>query len=94
MDLYQVCSNYDPRAKNGPAPGGPHVLHRIMENKKKIFLCESTNHRAMIFWYEVSPRRPLSTLFKIYPLDQKCSLLSGHMIFTDFNRENLKKNPF
>ena len=35
MDLYQVCSNYDPRAKNGPAPGGPHVLHGLMENKKK-----------------------------------------------------------
>ena len=37
MDLYQVCSNYDPRAKNGPAPGGggAHVLHRLMENKKK-----------------------------------------------------------
>ena len=27
VDLYQVCSNYIPGAKNGPPPGS-HVLHR------------------------------------------------------------------
>ena len=29
VDLYQVCSHYTPRAKNGPTPGS-HVLHRLI----------------------------------------------------------------
>ena len=29
MDLYQVCSNYSPWAKNGPLQGS-HVLHRLI----------------------------------------------------------------
>ena len=29
VDLYQVCSNYAPGAKNGP-PRGSHVLHRLI----------------------------------------------------------------
>ena len=29
VDLYQVCSNYAPGAKNGPALGS-HVLHRLI----------------------------------------------------------------
>ena len=30
VDLYQVCINHAPGAKNGPAPGS-HVLHRLLE---------------------------------------------------------------
>ena len=30
LDLYQVCSNYAPRAKNCPTPLGSHVLHRLI----------------------------------------------------------------
>ena len=29
VDLYQVCSNYAPGAKNGPARAS-HVLHRLI----------------------------------------------------------------
>ena len=29
VDLFQVCSNYVPKAKNGPARGS-HVLHRLL----------------------------------------------------------------
>ena len=29
VDLNQVCSNYSPGAKNGPARGS-HVLHRLI----------------------------------------------------------------
>ena len=29
VNLYQVCSNYIPGAKNGPPPGS-HVLHRLI----------------------------------------------------------------
>ena len=36
MDLYQVCSNYDPVAKNGPAPGVTYfTLAYIGENMEK-----------------------------------------------------------
>ena len=35
VNLYQVCSNYIPGAKNGP-PSGSHVLHRPIYKKKKI----------------------------------------------------------
>ena len=39
VNLYQVCSNYIPGAKNGLALG-PHVLHRLIQGKKKW------NHKA------------------------------------------------
>ena len=33
MDLYQVCSNYAPRVKSGPAPGDNAFDHRNKEGK-------------------------------------------------------------
>ena len=49
VDLYQVCSNYTPGAKNGPASGS-HILHGLCwENVKKIFLSETIWPRAFIF---------------------------------------------
>ena len=33
VDLYQVCSNYAPGAKNAPTPGS-HCLHRPILGKK------------------------------------------------------------
>ena len=49
VDLYQVCSNYAPGAKNGPTLGS-HVLHRLIMGKhEKIFLSETTSPRALIF---------------------------------------------
>ena len=44
IQVHQVCSNYDPGAKNGPVPRG-HMFYTM----KKIFLYETTNHRALIF---------------------------------------------
>ena len=35
MDLYHVCSNYSPRTKNGPDPGGSIVLHRLIKGNVK-----------------------------------------------------------
>ena len=34
VNLYQVCSNYIPGAKNVPAPGS-HVLHRLKYREKQ-----------------------------------------------------------
>ena len=50
MNLYQVCSNYTPWAKNGPTPGG-HMLYIGLNREKyeKIFLSETMRPRAMIF---------------------------------------------
>ena len=50
VDLYQVCSNYSPGFKNGPAPGG-HMLYigLYREQHEKIFLSETTRPRALMF---------------------------------------------
>ena len=49
MDLYQICSNYAPRAINRPARGS-HVLHRLVREKhENIFLFETTRPRALLF---------------------------------------------
>ena len=50
MDLYQVCSNYSPGAKNGTVPGG-HMFYigLYRENVKKISLSETTGPKALIF---------------------------------------------
>ena len=50
VNLYQVCSNYIPGAKNGP-PWGSHVLHIGLHKEKheKIFLSETIRHRALMF---------------------------------------------
>ena len=49
MDLLQVCSNYVPRTKIGPRPGG-HMFYigLYRENMKKT-LAETTMHRVLIF---------------------------------------------
>ena len=50
MDLYQVCSNYAPGAKNGPGGGGGgHVLHRLIWGDMKKILSEITRPKALIF---------------------------------------------
>ena len=37
MDLFQVCSNYVPGVKTGPAPGGHSFEHRNKEGKLKQY---------------------------------------------------------
>ena len=47
VDLYHFCSNYSPRAKNGPDLV-VNVLHRLIKGNVKI-LSETTGPRALIF---------------------------------------------
>ena len=49
MDLCQVCSNYTPGAKNGPARGITCYTGLYREKHGKIFLPETIRHRALIF---------------------------------------------
>ena len=53
VDLYQVCSNVSPAAKNGPRPGG-HMCYigLYREQLEKIFLSETTRPRALVFGME------------------------------------------
>ena len=44
MDLYQVCSNESPDAKNGPAPGVTFYIGLNMEQHEKNLLV--WNHKA------------------------------------------------
>ena len=50
VDLYQICLNYTPGAKNCPAPGG-HMLYIGLYREKhgKIFFSETIMPRALIF---------------------------------------------
>ena len=45
VNLYQVCSNYSPGAKNGHM----HYIDLYRGKHEKIFLSETTRPRAMIF---------------------------------------------
>ena len=49
MDLYQVCSNYTPGAKNGPAPGVKLYIGLYRENVKKSSWLKPQGPRALIF---------------------------------------------
>ena len=52
VDIYQVCLNDAPGAKNGPAPWVMCHMFYIglyRENMKKIFYSETTGPRALIF---------------------------------------------
>ena len=50
VNFYQVCSNYIPGAKNGPAPGVTCFYIRLYrEQHEKIFLSETTRPRVLIF---------------------------------------------
>ena len=49
MDLYQVCSNFAPGAKNGPPPGHMFYIGLNRGKHEKLFLSETTRPRALIF---------------------------------------------
>ena len=49
VNLYQVCSNYIPGAKNCPAPGVTCFKYLYWEKHEKIFLSETIWPRALIF---------------------------------------------
>ena len=48
VDFYQVCSNYTPGAKNGPARGHMFFISLYREQHEKI-LSETTRPIALIF---------------------------------------------
>ena len=49
VDFYQLCSNYAPGTKNGPALAS-YVLHRLIKEKREqIFWSETTGPRPLIF---------------------------------------------
>ena len=49
VNLYQVCSNYIPGAKNGLPPGHMFYIDLYRGKHEKIFLSESIWLRALIF---------------------------------------------
>ena len=49
VDPYQVNPKYAPRAKNGPIQGDTCTHRLILGKHEKIFLSETTRHRAFIF---------------------------------------------
>ena len=59
VDLYQVCSNYAPGAKNGPARGHMFYIGLYRVKHEKILSSETTRPRALIF----GMKHPLVNLF-------------------------------
>ena len=47
-DIYQVCANYAPGAKNGPAPGVTCLTQAYIGKNIKKFLSEIIRPRALI----------------------------------------------
>ena len=63
MDLYQVCSNYAPWARNGPAPVVTCFTQAYIGTKHGTnFLSKTMKPRALIFGYVASPSGPLPSL--------------------------------
>ena len=49
MDLYQVCSNYVPGVKTGPAPGVTSLSIGTKKENFKYLLLGNLRRRALIF---------------------------------------------
>ena len=60
MDLYQVCSNYAPDAKNWSHPLGHMFNIGIYGGNMKILLSE-----ILDIWCVATPSEPLANLFKL-----------------------------
>ena len=91
MDLYQVCSNYSPWAKNGPTRGHMFYIGLYREQHEKIFLSETTRHKSLEIWYKASSGEPLPSLFKLDPWGQKWPHPGCHMLYIGLNREKHEK---
>ena len=63
VNLYQVCSNYIPGTKNGPAPWVTFYIDLYTENMKSLDI-----------WYVASPSGPLPILFQLCHRGQKWPL--------------------
>ena len=80
MDLYQVCSNYNPGAKNDPAPGHMLYIDLYREKHEKIFWSEITRPRALIF----GMKHHLVDLYQVcsnYSPGPKWPCPMGHMLY-------------
>ena len=64
-----------------------HVLHA-----KKTNSCLKPEGLDLAIWYVASPSGPLPSLFKLYPLGQKCPRTRGHMSYIGLFRQNMKKS--
>ena len=92
MDLYQICSNYTPGAKNGTTQG--HMLYiglyREMHEKSYVW-----NHKAysLDIWYESLSSGLIPIFLKLYPWGQTLPQPGGHMLYIlGLNREEHEKN--
>ena len=88
VNLYYVCSNYIPGAKNGPTPG--HMLYIVLyrEKHEKIFLSEPTLPRALIFVM----KHHLVNLCQVCSNNipgAKNGRLGGHMFHIGLYREHI-----
>ena len=89
LDLYQVCSNYAPRAKIGPTPGVTTDMASVQqipickEKHEQIFLSKTTRPRALILGMKHHLVNP-------YQLCSNNPL--GHMFYIGLYRENMKKS--
>ena len=70
VNLYQVCSNYIPGAKNCPDPRVTCFIYLYWEKHEKI-LSETIWPKSLDIWYEASPSGPLPSLFQLCPRGQK-----------------------
>ena len=85
LDLYQVCINYAPWAKNGPTRGG-HMFYLSLyrENMNKSS-CLKPQGLESWYWYVASPSGPLPSLLKLCRWGQKLAHPRGHMFYIGFN---------
>ena len=96
MDLYQVCSNYAPCAKNGPVPGVTCFtsIGLYRENMKKSSCLKPQELEPYNIWYIASPSRPLSSLFKLCPCCQKMGPPRGSHVLHRLTQGKPEKDLF
>ena len=101
MDLYQVCSNYDPGppslfklwpwGQKWSCPKGPHVLHRLMENMNKSSCMKPQIIEPWYLIWSITSTNFVQVILlrpKMFPPQWSHDLL----FYIGFNKENLKKS--
>ena len=82
VDLYRVCPNYTPGAKNGPTRGHMFCIGLYREKYEKIFLSETTRPRTFIPVFGM--KHHLVNLYQVcsnyIPRGQKMARPGGHNV--------------
>ena len=75
-----------------PPPLG-HIVYvgLYREDIEKNLLFWNYKAKSLDIWYVASPSRPLQSLFKLSPWDQKRHCPGGHMFYVGLYRENDEK---